>query len=279
MPVASPVYNAVPFAQSGLKNTIPLQTSAPGRASMAKGFPSETMRAITSGGVPPSGQDVNGILYQLSSHQVFLNAGGLYHFNASFAVDIGGYAAGAILLLDDGLSAVISTISNNQNNPNMGMLGWKPFGGKLLEDRISQLENQPPFEDIRVGDIFITMNVFSSSADVAIHKGYGAWERVAQGRFIAGSGTGMDSRYEERYFAPGETGGEYRHQLSVDEMPSHKHDVQLGDAITSGESETISSGGGLIDKYDHYSMASRGGDMPHNNLPPYLAMGIWKRTA
>ena len=280
MSVAIPVYNAMPFARNGLKNTIPLQTTAPGRASMNKGFPAETMSPITSGGVPPSGQDFNGILNQLSTHQVFLNAGGLYRFNASFATEAGGYAAGAVLQLEDGLSAVICTQDNNQNNPNSNMLGWKPFGGKLLEDRIAALENKPPFEDILVGDVFFSMNSFASGAEVAAHKGYGTWERLAQGRFIVGSGTATDSRYEERYFALGETGGEYRHQLAVDEMPSHKHAVELGDAITSNEGHSISSGGGVMENfYENESMATTGGDMPHNNVPPYLAMSIWKRIA
>lgn len=136
MPVDIPANNAKPFAASGLKDAIPFTSSEHGKASMYSGFPAETM---TSGinSVPPRGRDMNGILHQLSSHQVYLNAGGLYRFDANHATDIGGYAAGAVLLLDDGLSAVISLQDGNNNNPNDNMTGWAPYAGKLVTDAVA----------------------------------------------------------------------------------------------------------------------------------------------
>ena len=141
MAVAIPVNNAVPFAASGLKNTIPVDPSGvPGAASMTAGFPEATMKPLNDGGVPPAGRDFNGILNQLSTHQVYLNAGGVYKFDEAHADDIGGYRKGAVLLLDNELSSVQSTVDNNTTDPNSDMTGWQLYGGKLVNEKIAELE-------------------------------------------------------------------------------------------------------------------------------------------
>ena len=73
------------------------------------------------------------------------------------------------------------------------------------------------------------------------------------------------------------TGGEKEHTLTVDEMPSHKHDFGQQFATTS-----ILSG-----SYGYYMIAgtqtdvikNTGGNQPHNNLQPYITCYMWKRTA
>ena len=49
------------------------------------------------------------------------------------------------------------------------------------------------------------------------------WEpfHAGAGRFIIGVGAATDIRDETRKFVEGETGGEYQHVLSSEEMPSH----------------------------------------------------------
>lgn len=73
------------------------------------------------------------------------------------------------------------------------------------------------------------------------------------------------------------TGGEKEHTLTVDEMPSHKHDFGQQFATTSNLSGT----------YGYYMIAgtqtdvikNTGGNQPHNNLQPYITCYMWKRTA
>lgn len=57
--------------------------------------------------------------------------------------------------------------------------------------------------------------------------------RDADGRFIVGTGRhSVHDRYgdEVAEFESGEVGGERTHRLSVDEMPSHEHDVWVRDS-------------------------------------------------
>ena len=60
-----------PFADEGLKNSIPVSAEPDALANTAsykKGFPQATMTPVELGGMPPSGKDMNGILHELSAH-------------------------------------------------------------------------------------------------------------------------------------------------------------------------------------------------------------------
>jgi len=69
----------LPFASAGGKNTIPVASQigiVAGKASLADGFPPLTRTPLSAGGVPPSGLDMNGILYEMSAVIRWANAGG-----------------------------------------------------------------------------------------------------------------------------------------------------------------------------------------------------------
>lgn len=97
----------------------------------------------------------------------------------------------------------------------------------------------------------------------------GTWERIG-GRFLLGA----DSTY-----AAGSTGGEAAHTLTVDEMPRHNHEIDnlnaSGNAtpfMTVQAQDKKGSGGNVQTMY-------AGGGKAHNNMPPYLAVYMWVRTA
>lgn len=117
----------VPFATSGLKNTIP-ETNDPalGLASFEQGFPPVTMTPIAAGGVPPAGRDFNGILFDLSANITQMQAGLMYPYDATFAAAIGGYNEGATLLRTDGTGFWLNTVADNENDPDAGGAGWVP---------------------------------------------------------------------------------------------------------------------------------------------------------
>lgn len=136
-----------------------------------------------------------------------------------------------------------------------------------------------------VGSIYMSVN----STNPSTYFG-GTWVEI-QGRFLLGRSS---------TYAAGSQGGEANHVLSTNEIPSHSHNCASGGAHTpyldyrdvfridaggrslngynttgnhSATSETSSSG-----SHTH-TIGSAGGGAAHNNMPPYLAVYIWKRTA
>jgi hypothetical protein len=107
-------------------NLIPETTVDPGRASLSLGFPPQTMTPEIAGGTPPFGQDVNGILFMLSSHTVFQESGQGYPYNSTVATAIGGYAVGTILSMSDGSGVWINRTAANMTDPDAGGAGWVP---------------------------------------------------------------------------------------------------------------------------------------------------------
>ena len=58
-----------------------------GRTSLALGFPPECSKSIAEGGVPPYGQDVNGILRQITANLEWYSRGGQFAWDASCSYD------------------------------------------------------------------------------------------------------------------------------------------------------------------------------------------------
>lgn len=114
----------IPFARDAVPdmvNDIPNDPSIvePQLASFKQGFPSITTIPLVAGGIPPEGQDFNGILRDITQHIVHQNKGGMYKF-APEVVAAGGYAKGAVLASNDDLSLWVSLQNNNVQNFNSG---------------------------------------------------------------------------------------------------------------------------------------------------------------
>lgn len=133
----APVKLLLPFANAGAKNTIPTASQigiTAGAASLTDGFPPLTRTPIAAGGVPPSGLDMNGILYALSAALRWANAGGGYVYDGTFAADsnVGGYPKGARVLRSDGAGYWLNTIDGNTVDPESvtvnaaQVAGWVP---------------------------------------------------------------------------------------------------------------------------------------------------------
>lgn len=86
-----------PIANQGLRNTLPDNATGTNYASIEEGFPEITMKAPKDGGLPPWGQDFNGMFYLMSSQTCFLQNGGLITFDQAVSDKIDGYPQGAIL--------------------------------------------------------------------------------------------------------------------------------------------------------------------------------------
>ena len=122
-----------------------------------------------------------------------------------------------------------------------------------------------------IGSVYISVNTTNPSTLFG-----GGWTRIT-GRFLLGAD---DSTYKN-----GNTGGEATHKLTIDEMPSHKHRIDekwAHDKGTSGWGAQLAdyNSGYVFDPKNLDSeMYNAGGDKAHNNMPPYLVVYMWKRTA
>ncbi|EIR0590287.1 tail fiber protein [Salmonella enterica] len=120
---------AVPFASAGDKNNIPdkatQQTKESGNAAYDSGFPPVTMTPISAGGIPPHGKDFNGLMHDITAAIRYVQAGGLYTYNAGFAGAIGGYAKDAILAGVATTAVWLNTIDDNLTDPEgADSAGW-----------------------------------------------------------------------------------------------------------------------------------------------------------
>lgn len=102
----------------------------------------------------------------------------------------------------------------------------------------------------------------------------GTWIRFAQGRMLIGSEEGTD--YENVQV----TGGEETHTLTIDEMPSHNHNITITHTTSNPDNSKVYRGGQtnetstLTDVIDYV-----GGSKPHNNMPPYIVVDMWKKIS
>lgn len=133
-----------------------------------------------------------------------------------------------------------------------------------------------------IGSIY--MNVNSTNPGTLFG---GTWEQI-QGKFLLG----MSSSYPA-----GSQGGEASHTLTTAEMPSHGHNpanesgyygfitnskkaFEVGDmGVQSGNGRYYPYSTVTFDISRNSLTGTTGGGNSHNNMPPYLSIYIWKRTA
>lgn len=95
----------------------------------------------------------------------------------------------------------------------------------------------------------------------------GTWEQLKD-RFLLGAGD---------TYAAGSTGGEATHKLTVAEMPKHTHEfgLQAYGAEVGSVTVTGNASQATLNKVTNEA----GGNSAHNNMPPYIAVYMWKRVA
>lgn len=133
-----------------------------------------------------------------------------------------------------------------------------------------------------VGSIYLSV----TDTDPATLFG-GTWERISQGRFLIGSGANAANTTDywgeypagKENFHAGEMGGEVEHTLTVDEIPAHTRSERLEWSNTKawGLTGTGEGANAVVDQGG--VTGATGGGKPHNNLPPYLVVFMWKRVS
>ena len=113
-----------------------------------------------------------------------------------------------------------------------------------------------------VGSIYMSVNNVDPSGFIG-----GTWEQIKDTFLLSAGDT----------YVAGDTGGEATHVLTVDEIPSHSHTQTT--TYSSGSSGWANTWAGSNVNGNPQDTGTRGGGKPHNNMPPYLVVYVWKRTA
>ena len=139
-----------------------------------------------------------------------------------------------------------------------------------------------------VGSIYMSVNQVNPTEFFG-----GTWEQIKDTFLLACGST----------YSAGATGGSATHTLTTNEMPSHTHSISSSGAHThtfTGWLQTNTNAGTTYQSISHkkisgdgtatppsmnssgghtHSPANAGGGGAHNNMPPYIAVYVWKRTA
>lgn len=144
-----------------------------------------------------------------------------------------------------------------------------------------------------IGSIYMSVNDINPDLIFG-----GTWERI-QGRFLLGAGPNEanNNDYLGELIAGevnrplGEKAGTEDVQLTIDQIPSHNHNPYLDSFGTDSFGEKVNPNGsgywgvapagGYTSGYRSGTIQTTytGGNGWHNNMPPYLAVNMWKRTA
>lgn len=173
----------------------------------------------------------------------------------------------------------ISTLTGPQGpqgNPGIGVAGGGQVNTFLAKN--SSTDYDTSWKNIfdliyPIDSIYISLG--STNPEVLFG---GTWAQIS-GRFLLASGGG---------YSLGDYAGEATHTLTIEEMPTHTH--QLGLEHPGNTPDTISAGlkyvydginnigayYGTLDEPTAYNNVT-GGSQPHNNMPPYLVVNMWQR--
>lgn len=132
-----------------------------------------------------------------------------------------------------------------------------------------------------VGSIY--MNA-SSSTNPASLLGFGTWSALGAGRMLIGAGTNSGQT-----FTVGTTGGSYApsmpsHTHTIND-PGHSHSYQAFTGGSWGHASGATTNDAVTNKSTGSATtgisinATSGGDTTTGNLPPYLTVYMWQRTA
>ena len=162
------------------------------------------------------------------------------------------------ITLTDGATSTF-TVTNGESD-------YKP-AVDALEKRIDAM--------FPIGAVYITTTNTNPSTFLK-----GTWEQFGQGRTLIGEGTGDDGT-DTQTFTANSIGGEYKHKLTVEEMPSHTHKLQFRGGQGSRPNDPYGDDRPMLQGTSNYGrdVDKAGGDVPHNNVQPYITVYFWKRTA
>ncbi len=153
-----------------------------------------------------------------------------------------------IVTCKNGINSLNTKVENLENN------------SSVIPNKVTAIETKLA-NFYKVGSIYMSLDNTSPASLFG-----GTWEKI-EGKFLLGASGS---------YAVGSSGGESTHTLTVSEMPSHTHDYYR--MKSGGTTWWVSGSSGTIFDQTYEKTNATGGGKAHNNMPPYLAVNIWRRA-
>lgn len=149
----------------------------------------------------------------------------------------------------------------------------------IIPSKTSDLTNDSSFiTPSGILDMFYPVGSYYETSDITFNPNVawgGTWslETAGQVHVSAGTGYAVSGALTNK-----SDGGESKHKLTVDEMPSHRHE-RGGWWRDSGGSSHAGYNYQSSLKSDTAYTGYTGGGQAHNNMQPYIVVKRWHRTA
>lgn len=149
----------------------------------------------------------------------------------------------------------------------------------MLSEKINPAASGFGKGSTHIGQIILSTTL--DTVDKVIELYDGEWEPFGAGQVLVGAGTIPSTKEgeEDRVFTAGNTGGEYEHTLTVDEMPTHTHSEHGRSRSTYDGGDYFNNTSGVRGYSWSNATGSAGGGQPHNNMQPYVVVYMWHRIA
>lgn len=158
---------------------------------------------------------------------------------------------------------------SSMSNAIVFMLGNGETGYAASAGNSDELGGNPP--SFYIPPVGIVLPFWDDTEPAAIWGG--TWELIESGRTLIQSGSA---------YPLGSTGGEATHTLTIDEMPAHTHTARVATATTPDGALRLAKANARYSGTEQSSadnIEGAGRSLPHNNMQPYIAVNLWKRTA
>ena len=138
------------------------------------------------------------------------------------------------------------------------------------------------FKGYPVGSIYLSWDNTNPQSFMG-----GTWVRMAEGRGLFGIGysTGKDGYNGQ--VGEHEEFGSWKHTITTDEMPNHKHGVYIQNTSGNPQIDAPTWTVALPNNWKQYSSATKlfapststqGGNKPFYIMPPYIGIYVWRRV-
>ncbi|WP_337803094.1 hypothetical protein [Megasphaera sp.] len=135
-----------------------------------------------------------------------------------------------------------------------------------------------------VGSVYVSITDSRNPADIL---GFGTWEALPAGYGLVAQGTATAEDGSKLTFTAGQKSGEFKHQITVGELPSISAKVPTAAYVTTpiDPQQRWSVTATCVPNNDTFSgqyiwaSLDGAGNRHHNNISPVVACYCWRRTA